>query len=113
MMVKEALACGLPVVSVDVGDVAERIDGIEGSHLAQSDPTDLAAKLDAVRRRAQRLDCATRLHELSILSVAQRLKQCYEGISRVGGAQRRFASTDSGSPPALRPADPVTASVRP
>jgi len=44
-VVKEALACGLPVVSVDVGDVAERIEGIEGCHLAVATPEDLAAKL--------------------------------------------------------------------
>jgi len=44
-VVKEALACGLPVVSVDVGDVAERIEGIEGCHLASPEPAELAGKL--------------------------------------------------------------------
>ena len=113
-VVKEALACGLPVVSVEVGDVAERIEGIEGCHLAQPDPADLAAKLDSVRRRAQRLDCEARLKELSILSIAQRLKRCYEGISRQGGSVRRFASTDgcSRSLPGIRPGNQITASVR-
>ena len=104
-VVKEALACGLPVVSVDVGDVAERIEGIEGCHVAQSDPADLAAKLGSVRRRAQRLDCEARLKDLSILSVAQRLKQCYEGITREGTAAPRFASTEGCSLSAIRPAN--------
>jgi glycosyltransferase involved in cell wall biosynthesis len=79
-VVKEALACSLPVVSVDVGDVAERIQGIEGCHLAQPEPEDLAAKLCLVRQRGQRLDCGTRLDELSIVKVAQKLKRCYEDI---------------------------------
>jgi len=111
-VVKEALACGLPVVSVDVGDVAERIEGIEGCHLAQSDPADLAAKLDSVRRRPQRLDCEARLKELSILSVAQKLKQCYAEITRETGTARRLASPDGSSLPGIRPANQVAASVR-
>ncbi len=79
-IVKEALACGLPVVSVDVGDVAERIEGIEGCYLAPSDPAELAGKLSLVWQRRQRLDCRTRLEELSIVRVAEDLKRCYEDI---------------------------------
>jgi teichuronic acid biosynthesis glycosyltransferase TuaC len=55
-VVKEALACGLPVVSADVGDIAERIEGIEGCHLARPEPADLAEELSLVRERRQRLD---------------------------------------------------------
>jgi teichuronic acid biosynthesis glycosyltransferase TuaC len=80
-VVKEALACGLPVVSVDVGDVAERIEGIAGCHLARAEPEELASRLHLVRQRAQRLECPAQLDELSILTVGQRLKQCYEEIS--------------------------------
>jgi glycosyltransferase involved in cell wall biosynthesis len=94
-VVKEALACGLPVVSVDVGDVAERIEGIEGCHLAKPDPVDLMAKLSLVRQRAQRLDCGTRLNELSILSIGQRLKQYYGEIVSESGGFRVCPSLDS------------------
>ncbi|HMJ66304.1 MAG TPA: glycosyltransferase, partial [Candidatus Binatia bacterium] len=83
-IVKEALACGVPVVSVDVGDVAERIDGIEGCHLAPADAAALAAKLRLVRQRGKRLDCRARLGELSIVRVAEQLKECYEEV-RTGG----------------------------
>jgi glycosyltransferase involved in cell wall biosynthesis len=101
-VVKEALACGLPVVSVDVGDVAERVEGIEGCHLSQAQPADLAAKLCRVRQRGQRLDCGTRLKELSILSVAQKLKRCYEEITCEQG-ERHFASPDPLSIPNISP----------
>lgn len=46
-VIKEALACGCPIVSVDVGDVQDRIDGVEGSYLAQTrDPKGIASLLE-------------------------------------------------------------------
>jgi glycosyltransferase involved in cell wall biosynthesis len=93
-IVKEALACGLPVVSVDVGDVAERIEGIEGCYVARPQPAELAAKLCLVRQLGQRIDCRTRLEELSITSVAQKLKRCYEDITRESRVNRFVTSPD-------------------
>ncbi len=80
-VIKEALACGLPVVSVDVGDVAERIEGIEGCHLARPDPAGLADRLSLVHQRRQRLDCRGRLEAISVQNVARRLKDLYELIA--------------------------------
>lgn len=48
-MVKEALACDLPVVSLDVGDVAEWVGDLDGASVCPSeDPGVLAAHLDRV-----------------------------------------------------------------
>jgi glycosyltransferase involved in cell wall biosynthesis len=81
-VVKEALACGLPVVSVDVGDVAERIQGIVGCHLARPEPADLAAKLLRVRQHSRRIDCRERLGEISTASIARRLRALYEDLTQ-------------------------------
>src|SRR5256885_8077140 len=54
-VVKEALACNLPVVSVPVGDVAQRLRGVEGCELCADDrPETIAAALERVLRRGQR-----------------------------------------------------------
>ena len=110
-VVKEALACGLPVVSVDVGDVAERIEGVEGCYLARAEPTDLAAKLSLVREHAQRLEPGARLDELSILSIAQELRRCYEEILYRRSA-RCSSSRGNHSVPETRSTEQAVASVR-
>jgi len=100
-VVKEALACGLPVVSVNVGDVAERIKGIEGCHLAAAEPAELAAKLDLVWQRGGRLNCRAQLEDLSIQSIAQKLKQVYGKVTREYGEKESRKSKDRISSPAV------------
>jgi glycosyltransferase involved in cell wall biosynthesis len=91
-IIKEALACGLPVVSVDVGDVAEQLESQEGCHLSPADPEALAAKLHLVWQRGKRLDSWTRREDVSVLSVAQKLKQLYEELISPKEGYLKFAT---------------------
>ena len=41
-IVKEAIACNLPVISRDVGDVSERIEGIQNCYIVSNNPEEIA-----------------------------------------------------------------------
>jgi len=57
MVVKEALACNLPIVSVDVGDVRERIAGVEGCIVCiDEQPTTIIGALSSVLLKGGRVD---------------------------------------------------------
>ncbi|MFB9266921.1 glycosyltransferase [Bradyrhizobium erythrophlei] len=77
-IVKEALACNLPIVSVDVGDVAERIKELEGCYIVPDEPTLIAEAVAKVLVRGKRLsDGYAALDELSLAKVARRIQSVY------------------------------------
>ncbi|OAF09282.1 hypothetical protein AYJ54_13530 [Bradyrhizobium centrolobii] len=80
-IVKEALACNLPIVSVDVGDVAERIKEFEGCYIVPDEPTFIAEAVEKVLARGKRLSGGyTAVDELSLAKVARRIQSVYERI---------------------------------
>lgn len=58
MAVREAMACGLPIVSVDVGDVRQIIGNTEGCYVCEQEAADLAEKLSWALSRGKRTDGA-------------------------------------------------------
>jgi glycosyltransferase involved in cell wall biosynthesis len=88
-VVKEALACNLPVVSVVVGDTPQRLGGIDGCAVCDGDdPDSLAAALTAVLRRGGRIDGRTAVGELNEEVLAQQMI----GIYRLAIEGRRPSS---------------------
>jgi len=82
-VLKEALACDVPVVSVDVGDVGERIQGIKGCHLALPTPEDLAAKLCLVHGSSRRVEGRASMEKLSHKNIALCLREFYSALLKL------------------------------
>lgn len=79
---KEVMACGTPIVSVDVGDVAEQVEGVDGCYIASSrSPQELAELLQKALKYGR-----TNGHEKIIANhldnaqVAQKLIQIYQEL---------------------------------
>jgi glycosyltransferase involved in cell wall biosynthesis len=76
--VKEALACNLPVVSVPVGDVAERLKDVEGCELCVDDkPDTIAAALERVLKRGGRATSRQAVAHLDEQLIAQKVIGVY------------------------------------
>jgi len=77
--VKEALACNLPVVSVDVGDVRQRIGSVEGCMICPDDRAEtLAAALAQVLERRERVNGQAAVQDLDERLLTRKVIAVYE-----------------------------------
>lgn len=77
-VVQEALACGLPVVSVDVGDIAERLSGVAHSRIVARDAAAIGQALAEITAIPVRSDGPGKTQEFSSRRIAERLRDLYE-----------------------------------
>jgi glycosyltransferase involved in cell wall biosynthesis len=80
-VVKEALACDLPVVSVPVGDVGERLKGIDGCELSADErPETIAAALGRVLARNERIAGRESVEELDENNTTLKVLNIYKSV---------------------------------
>jgi len=85
-VVKEALACNLPVVSVPVGDVPERLRDVVGTEVCSDDrPETIAAALERVLRRGGRIDGRAAVRQLDEHILTQKVIDIYRSVLKRRG----------------------------
>lgn len=85
MVVKEAMLCGCPIVSVDVGDVKEVISETEGCFIAEREPQAIADKLLQAFAFKGKTDGRDRVIQLrlELSMVAKRIQAIYNEVGKI------------------------------
>jgi glycosyltransferase involved in cell wall biosynthesis len=87
VMIKEAMACNLPVVSTDVGDVKERIQNVRLSFIVQKNIDDFVQAIEEIFRLNQRSDGRKALLEQGLTEKdnSDKVISVYQQILNTGG----------------------------
>lgn len=83
MVIKEAMACGTPIVTVDVGDAKNVIGDTSGCYIADYDADDIASKVKKALTFEGKTTGRSRIEELGLSNelVAKKLKQLYYSLT--------------------------------
>jgi glycosyltransferase involved in cell wall biosynthesis len=80
-VIQEALACNLPIVSVPVGDIAERLEGVRDCTVAPADPSVLGRALVKIVEPPRRSNGILKVPGFSSHRIASRLKEIYQELA--------------------------------
>ena len=82
-VIKEAMACGCPIVSVDVGDVAERTEGVGWCFVVKSrEPKEIVSALEKAIAFEGKTNGRDKIFEYGLTNemVAKKIKEIYKKV---------------------------------
>lgn len=84
-VVKEAMACGCPIVSVDVGDVYNNIEDLDGCYMVSRSPEDIAKHVELCLNFDSRTKGRERIMSLGLSNddIAGKLMIIYKSIVEI------------------------------
>ncbi len=85
MVVKEAMACNVPVVSTAAGDVANVIGRTEGCFVTSQEPRDVVEKLKLALAFGRRTNGREAVQDMELDEISRRIIAVYEGLVRSRG----------------------------
>jgi teichuronic acid biosynthesis glycosyltransferase TuaC len=80
--IKEAMACNIPVVSVDVGDVAERISLQDGCFITDRYPVHIAKAIESAIAFGRKTNCRESILNLNNDVIARQIYDLYVLVSK-------------------------------
>jgi glycosyltransferase involved in cell wall biosynthesis len=81
-VIKEAMACNLPIVSTDVGDVRRVAGNTEGCHITNYEPRNVADAINKALVFGKRTNGRSDIRHLEIQTIARRIIGVYERVLR-------------------------------
>ncbi len=91
-VIKEALACNLPIVSTDVGDVRKRLAGVSPSAVCRSE-AELVTAVERVLADGRRSNGRETVSALSLERMGDRLIEIYESVTDATAGEKHSSRT--------------------
>ena len=96
-IIKEALACNLPIVSVDVGDVPERLRGVHPSRIVAREPYQIGCALAEILNLGQRSNGREAVQDCSETKIAAIIATAYRSAATTKHKRNAYRQHESDS----------------
>ena len=79
-VIKEAMACNLPIVATDVGDIKEMVSGVSGCKIVEPDKNSIAQEVREILALGRRTEGRKKIEHLNIVCIAEKLIDFYRQV---------------------------------